>query len=83
MDMVDSTVGSSIVTGWNRRSKAASLPMVLRYSSAEGEENEKKYKYRRLKGPTSCGTNKLQTTRKCGFDHLSSINTAFSLSEVE
>lgn len=31
--MVASTVGSSICTGWNRRSRAASLPIVLRYSS--------------------------------------------------
>ena len=34
MEMVDSTVGSSICTGWNRRSSAASLPIVFRYSSA-------------------------------------------------
>jgi len=32
--MVDATVGSSIVTGWKRRSRAVSLPIVLRYSSA-------------------------------------------------
>ena len=32
--MVDETVGSSMVIGWNRRSRAASLPIVLRYSSA-------------------------------------------------
>ena len=32
--MVDEIVGSSMVIGWNRLSSAASLPIVLRYSSA-------------------------------------------------
>lgn len=36
IEMVDSTVGSSIETGWKRRSSAASLPIVFRYSSAVG-----------------------------------------------
>ncbi len=31
--MVSSTVGSSTITGWNRRSKAASFSMYWRYSS--------------------------------------------------
>jgi hypothetical protein len=34
IDIVDSTVGSSICTGWKRRSSAGSLPMVFLYSSA-------------------------------------------------
>lgn len=32
--MVEETVGSVIWMGWKRRSSAASLPIVLRYSSA-------------------------------------------------
>ena len=33
MDMVSSTVGSSTITGWNRRSKAASFSIYCLYSS--------------------------------------------------
>ena len=33
MEMVSSTVGSSTVTGWNRRSRAGSFSIYFRYSS--------------------------------------------------
>ena len=60
MEIVDSTVGSSICTGWNRRSRAASLPMVFRYSSAgvllsvgiQGNHNVRRYIL--VVAPTSC-----------------------------
>lgn len=52
-----STVGSSIVTGWNLLSSAASFPMVLRYSSAvkyrdkgDVHQNSKKMMMRMLWG---------------------------------
>lgn len=34
IETVEDTVGSSMLTGWKRRSSAASLPIVFRYSSA-------------------------------------------------
>jgi hypothetical protein len=82
MEMVDSTVGSSIVTGWNRRSRAASFSMVLRYSSAErfiGEQGVKTYI---ILLTCSC-TDKLQASGQSRFNHLTSINTPFGLAKVE
>ena len=34
MEMVSSTVGSEMKTGWKRRARAASFSMCLRYSSS-------------------------------------------------
>lgn len=56
--MVDSTVGSSMVTGWKRRESAGSFSIVLRYSSAASvSQSSCKSVWRddpRVVAPTSC-----------------------------
>ena len=59
MEIVDSTVGSSICTGWKRRSSAGSFPIVFLYSSANTRSVLLKNSYTnrphsRVVAPTSC-----------------------------
>lgn len=82
IEIVASTEGSSIVTGWNRRSSAASLPIVLRNSSARAVESVW-YQCTFLGGRTCGGSDELQAAREGGLDHLSGIDTALRLPQIE
>lgn len=79
--MVLSTVGSSIVTGWNRRSNAGSFAIVFRYSSARKEMlviHETKI----MHILTGSGSDELKSSCQSWFDHLACIYTSFRLAEI-
>lgn len=86
MDIVDSTVGSSICTGWNRRSRAGSLDIVFLYSSANGKcpSLERREGSSETIRHTCGGADKVQRSSSEGrLDHLTGVDGAFCLAEVE
>lgn len=81
IEMVDGTEGSSMGTGWKRRSRAASFSMCLRYSSTT--DRFQRQNGDRMMVLTGCGANKLQPTRKSWLDHVSCIHATFRFTQVQ
>ena len=83
--MVDSTVGSSIETGWKRRSRAASLAIVFRYSSAvDASQQREGGKCGAEENELTCGcSNELKAASQSWLDHLACVDTTFGFSKLE
>ncbi len=85
MERVEVGVGSAIGMGWKRRSRARSLDIVLRYSSASVCVVWWVRSWRGTGGGkhTCCGADETKTSREGWFDHLSTVDTSLRLPKLK